>query len=187
MLQTLHALLQLSDNFVCLHNFILFSPQSYPFPLPFHNFFQTFSPFSLHVSIFIPTFAIATNLMRSTPHNRRARRYVQAQPTLLLMSWAYFFAHTSAAYSLEARPSVMRSTPHKVWRCSQDIRRFAFHVFFCPSRRISMRVVADEEVRSAFFRTLSSNRAGGFPATRLQHASLCKQLHPFSAQLNCAR
>ena len=85
-------------------------PQSYSFPsLPngtFHhiikrpckayssslrNFFQTFPPFSLHVSIFIPTFAIATITMRSTPHNRRPRRYVQAQPTLLLMSWAYFF------------------------------------------------------------------------------------------------
>nr|DAP61466.1 MAG TPA: hypothetical protein [Caudoviricetes sp.] len=31
--------------------------------------------------------------MRSTPHEQRARRYVQARPKYLLRLWAYFFAH----------------------------------------------------------------------------------------------
>lgn len=42
---------------------------------------QKFPANSLHVQIFISTFAIATISMRSTPHEQRARRYVQAQPT----------------------------------------------------------------------------------------------------------
>lgn len=37
---------------------------------------------SLHVQIFISTFAIAKILMWSIPHKQRARRYVQAQPTI---------------------------------------------------------------------------------------------------------
>ena len=53
-----------------------------------------------------------------------------------------------------------------VWRLQDRIRRFAFHVFFCPSWRISMRVVADEEVRSAFFRTLSSTPRRAEPGNK---------------------
>ncbi len=56
-------------------------------------FFERFSPKSLHVSILLHTFAIATIIMRSTPRKQRARIYVQARPTFLLRLWAYFFAH----------------------------------------------------------------------------------------------
>ena len=43
---------------------------------------QKFLANSLHVQIFISTFAIAKILMWSIPHKQRARRYVQAQPTI---------------------------------------------------------------------------------------------------------
>lgn len=56
-------------------------------------FFQNFSPNFLQVSNLIHTFATARILMRSTPHEQRARIYVQARPTYLLRLWAYFFAH----------------------------------------------------------------------------------------------
>nr|DAW02231.1 MAG TPA: hypothetical protein [Caudoviricetes sp.] len=36
----------------------------------------------LQVSSGLTTFAIARILMRSTPHKQRARRYVQARPTI---------------------------------------------------------------------------------------------------------
>ena len=42
-----------------------------------------------------------------------------------------FFAH-NLPHRTEARPLFMWSIPHKVWSCNQDIRRFAFHVFFSP-------------------------------------------------------
>ena len=108
-------------------------PQSYSFPpLPngtfphiikrpckayfhsLHNFFQTFSPFSLHVSIFIPTFAIATINMRSTPHEQRARRYVQAQPTFSKRCGLIFLPITCRIGTRGASPLFMRSTPHYV-------------------------------------------------------------------------
>ena len=155
--------------FIPCHSFLfLENSLKIPWIIPFHSFsflaehfFERFLPKSLHVSILLPNFAIATITMRSTPHNRRARRYVQAQPTFLLRC-GLIFLPIHLPHKPEARPSIMRSTPHKVWRCNQDIRRFAFHVFFGPSWRISMVVVADEEVRSAFFRTLSSTAPDGF-------------------------
>ena len=53
-------------------------------------FLKKKSPKSLHVSILLHTFAIATIIMRSTPHKQRARIYVQARPKYLLRLWAYF-------------------------------------------------------------------------------------------------
>lgn len=56
-------------------------------------FFQKFSPKRLRISILLHTFAVARIIVRSTPHEQRARIYVQARPTIFLMLWAYFFAH----------------------------------------------------------------------------------------------
>jgi hypothetical protein len=125
-------------------------PQSYSFPsLPngtfhhiikrpckayfhsLHNFFQTFFPFSLHVSIFIPIFAIAKILMWSTPHKQRARRYVQAQPTLLLMSWAYFFAHTFATFQRLAL-CLCGALHIAVWRCKRKYTAVRLPRVFLP-------------------------------------------------------
>ena len=67
----------------------------------------------------------------------------------------------------EARPSIMRSTPHigvEIARQNTAVR--LPRVFFGPSWRISMRVVADEEVRSAFFRTLSSTPRRAEPGNK---------------------
>lgn len=76
-----------------------------------------------------------------------------------------------------------------VWRCQDRIRRFAFHVFFSPLWRISMLVVADEEVRAAFFvplRQPAPERFSGNKATTniimQTSASIQRtaQLRPFS-------
>lgn len=50
-----------------------------------------------------------------------------------------------------ASPLFMWSIPHFCGDAKDRIRRFAFHVFFSPLWWISMYVVADEEVRAAFF------------------------------------
>lgn len=47
-------------------------------------FSENFLPKRLPVSILFYTFAIATITMRSTPHEQRARIYVQARPTFFL-------------------------------------------------------------------------------------------------------
>jgi hypothetical protein len=86
----------------------------------------------LQVSSGLTTFAIATIFMRSTPHKQRARIYVQARPTIFLMLWAYFFAHNCRIVTEGMRPLFMRSTPHSVEMQTDRIRRFAFHVFYCP-------------------------------------------------------
>ena len=76
-----------------------------------------------------------------------------------------------------------------MWRCQDRIRRFAFHVFFSPLWRISMLVVADEEVRAAFFvplRQPALERFSGNKATTniimQTSASIQRtaQLRPFS-------
>lgn len=67
--------------------------------IPWQNFFWKFSPKSLHVSILLSTFALATILVWSIPHELRARIYVQARPKYLLRLWAYFFAQNLAALS----------------------------------------------------------------------------------------
>ena len=54
----------------------------------------------------------------------------------------------------------MWSIPHFGDLQIENIRRFAFHVFL-PLVVDHMYVVADEDVRSAFFRTLSSTAPDG--------------------------
>jgi len=56
--------------------------QKYCFSPNPQTFFKNFLANSLHIQIFISTFAIAKILMWSIPHKQRARRYVQAQPTI---------------------------------------------------------------------------------------------------------
>ena len=66
------------DFFLFISSSLQFSPNWRVFlAIP-----QKFLANSLHVQIFISTFAIARITMRSTPHEQRARRYVQAQPTI---------------------------------------------------------------------------------------------------------
>lgn len=73
--------------------FISISLQFSPNWSVFLAILQKFLANSLHVQIFISTFAIATISMRSTPHEQRARRYVQAQPTFSKRCGLIFFAH----------------------------------------------------------------------------------------------
>lgn len=66
------------DFFLFISSSLQFSPNWSVFlAIP-----QKFLANSLHVQIFISTFAIAKILMWSIPHKQRARRYVQAQPTI---------------------------------------------------------------------------------------------------------
>ena len=48
------------------------------------TFFKKKSPKLLRISILLHNFAIATIIVRSTPHRQRARIYVQARPTFLI-------------------------------------------------------------------------------------------------------
>lgn len=125
--------------------------QKYCFSPNPQTFFKKFLANSLHVSILMPTFAIATINMRSTPHEQRARRYVQAQPTFSKRCGLIFLPITCRIGTRGSKPFV--HAEHSAWcgDAKDRIRRFAFHVFFSPLWRISMLVVADEEVRAAFF------------------------------------
>lgn len=163
--------------------------QKYCFSPNPQTFFKNFLANSLHVQIFISTFAIATINMRSTPHEQRARRYVQAQPTFSKRCGLIFFAHNLPHRYEGSKPFV--HAEHSAWcgDARDRIRRFAFHVFFSPLWRISMLVVADEEVRAAFFvplRQPAPERFSGNKATTniimQTSASIQRtaQLRPFS-------
>lgn len=72
-----------------------------------------------------------------------------------------FFLHVSILLPNYTIATIyMWSIPHLVDLQIENIRRFAFHVFL-PLVVDHMYVVADEEVRSAFFRTLSSTAPDG--------------------------
>ena len=71
---------------------------------------------SLHVSNLFHTFAIATIIMRSTPHKQRARIYVQARPKYLLRLWAYFFARTFP-HRARGEALCLCGALRIVWRC----------------------------------------------------------------------
>lgn len=62
----------------------------------------------------------------------------------------------------DVRPLFMWSIPHCVEMQTDRIRRFAFHVFFQPFVVDNMRVLADEEVRAAFFVPLRQTVPDGF-------------------------
>ena len=118
--------------------FIPFHSLKIPWIIPFDyfsflagTFFEKFSPFFLHISILLSTFAIARIYMWSIPHEQRARIYVQARPKYLLRLWAYFLP---VPFRIEPRESPFVHVEHSIYNvgCNQDIRRFAFHVFFSP-------------------------------------------------------
>ena len=108
--------------FIPCHSFLfLENSLKIPWIIPFHSFsflaehfFERFLPKSLHVSILLPNFAIATILMRSTPHEQRARIYVQARPTFLYGCGLIFLPITCRIGTRGASPLFMRSTPHYV-------------------------------------------------------------------------
>jgi hypothetical protein len=166
---------------------------NHSFWLPFYSFsfladtfFERFSPKSLHVSILLSIFAIAKILMWSIPHKQRARIYVQARPTIFDVVGLFFCPYICRIEPRDVRPLFMWSIPHCVEMQTDRIRRFAFHVFFQPFVVDNMRVLADEEVRAAFFVPLRQTVPGG-SRDKAKTLILCKQLHQFSAQLSCAR
>lgn len=124
-------------------------------------FFEKFLPKSLHVSILFHTFAIATIIVRSTPHKQRVRIYVQARPTFLLRLWAYFFARTFP-HRARGEALCLCGALRIVWRCKLKYTAVRLpRVFialcggkhYCCSRRGSA---------SRFFRTPTSTVPDGF-------------------------
>ena len=152
--------------------------------IPRQNFFQNFSPKRLLIPNLMHTFAIATILMWSTPHKQRARRYVQAQPTLYNRCGLIFLPVTFRIRRVYAL--CLCGALHIIWRCKLKYTAVRLPRVFLPFAVDHMRVVADEEVRAAFFVPLRQTAPDGFghKATTL---ILCKQLHQSSAQLICAR
>lgn len=119
---------------------------------------QKFLANSLHVQIFISTFAIATIIVRSTPHEQRARRYVQAQPTFSKRCGLIFLPITAA--SVRGEQALCSCGALRImWRCRQNTAVRLPRVFialcggkhYCCSRRGRT---------SRFFRTPTSTRAG---------------------------
>ena len=142
------------DFFLFISSSLQFSPNWRVFlAIP-----QKFLANSLHVQIFISTFAIATIIVRSTPHAQRARRYVQAQPTFSKRCGLIFLPITCRIGTRGASPLFMRSTPHSV-EMQTEYGGSPSTCFLalcggehgCCSRRGSA---------SRFFRTPTSTRAG---------------------------
>ena len=98
------------DFFLFISSSLQFSPNWRVFlAIP-----QKFLANSLHVQIFISTFAIATIYMWSIPHEQRARRYVQAQPTFSKRCGLIFLPITCRIDTRVIRPLFMWSIPHGV-------------------------------------------------------------------------
>ena len=104
----------------------------------------------MHVSNLFHTFAIARITMRSTPHKQRARIYVQARPTFFL-GCGLIFLPVPFRIELRVRPLFMRSIPHLVDMQITEYGGSPSTCFYCPLWRKSIVVLADEEVRAAFF------------------------------------
>lgn len=98
--------------------------------------------------------------MWSIPHEQRARRYVQAQPTFSKRCGLIFFAHNLPHRYEGSKPFV--HVEHSTWcgDARDRIRRFAFHVFFSPLWWISMVSCSRRGRTNRFFRTPTSTRAG---------------------------
>ena len=143
------------DFFLFISSSLQFSPNWRVFLAIPQNFLAN----SLHVQIFISTFAIATIIVRSTPHEQRARRYVQAQPTFSKRCGLIFLPIICRIGTRGASPLFMRSTPHGVEMPRQNTAVRLPRVFialcggkhYCCSRRGRT---------SRFFRTPTSTRAG---------------------------
>lgn len=130
--------------------FISISLQFSPNWRVFLAILQKFLANSLHVQIFISTFAIATIIVRSTPHEQRARRYVQAQPTFSKRCGLIFLPIICRIGTRGSKPFVHAEHSALCGDARDRIRRFAFHVFLLPFVAESTIVVADEEGRAAF-------------------------------------
>ena len=124
---------------------------------------QKFLANSLHVQIFISTFAIATILMRSTPHEQRARRYVQAQPTFSKRCGLIFLPITCRIDTRVVRPLFMWSIPHGVEMPETEYGGSP-STCFLPFVVDSMVSCSRRGSASRFFRTPTSNRTGRIPA-----------------------
>lgn len=111
-----YSALQVSDVLFCLH-IIMSLMQKYCFSPNPQTFFKKFLANSLHVSILMPTFAIARITMRSTPHSVEKQTEYGGSPSTC---------------------------------------------FYCPLWRKSIVVLADEEVRAAFFVPLRQTVPDGF-------------------------
>lgn len=129
----------------------------YSFSFLAEHFFERFSPKSLHVSILLHTFAIATIIVRSTPHKQRARIYVQARPTFFIKVMGLFFCPYLAALS-HGLALCLCGALRIVWRCKLKYTAVRLpRVFialcggkhYCCSRRGRT---------SRFFRTPTSTR-----------------------------
>ena len=143
------------DFFLFISSSLQFSPNWRVFLAIPQNFLAN----SLHVQIFISTFAIATISMRSTPHEQRARRYVQAQPTFSKRCGLIFLPITCRIGTRGSKPFV--HAEHSAW-CGDAKTEYGGSPSTCflalcggehgcCSRRGSA---------SRFFRTPTSNRAG---------------------------
>ena len=101
---------------------------------PCQNFFQKKSPKLLRISILFHNFAIATIIVRSTPHRQRARIYVQARPTFLIGYGLIFLPVTCricTGYAL-----CLCGALRIVWRCNLKIYGGSPSTcFYCPLRR----------------------------------------------------
>ena len=149
------------------------------------TFSQKKSPKLLRISILLHNFAIATILMRNTPHRQRARIYVQARPTFLI-GYGLIFLPVTCRICTGVYALCLCGALRIMWRCKLKIYGGSPSTcFFSPLRRISMSVVADEEVRAAFFVPLRQTVPGGSrdKATTLKS---CKRLHYLCARLKGA-
>lgn len=126
-----YSALQVSDVLFCLH-IIMSLMQKYCFSPNPQTFFKNFLANSLHVQIFISTFAIATIIVRSTPHEQRARRYVQAQPTFSKRCGLIFLPIICRIGTRGASPLFMRSTPHCVEMPETEYGGSPSTCFYCP-------------------------------------------------------
>ena len=138
------------------------------------------------VSILFHTFAIATISMRNTPHRQRARIYVQARPTFLI-GYGLIFLPVICRICTGVYALCQCGALRIVWRCRlTEYGGSPSTCFYCPLRRKSIDVVADEEVRAAFFVPLRQPYRA-VPGNKATTSKSCKQLHQSSARLSCAR
>lgn len=99
--------------------------------------------------------------MWSIPHKQRARRYVQAQPTFSKRCGLIFFAHNCRIDTEGRAPFVY--VEHSTLCGDADRQNTAVRLprVFLPFVVDNMRVLADEEVRAAFFVPLRQPVPGG--------------------------
>ena len=105
--------------------------------------------------------------MWSIPHEQRARRYVQAQPTFSKRCGLIFLPITCRIDTRVIRPLFMWSIPHGVEMPETEYGGSP-STCFLPFVVDSMVSCSRRGSASRFFRTPTSTRAGRIPAIRLQ-------------------